>query len=48
MGYLVLIFFIAAFGCISGLNVASTRGHEQLATTLLFGLGLLLGSPWVL
>jgi modulator of FtsH protease len=35
--------FIAAFACIFGLNIASSRGHEQLATGLLFGLGLLLG-----
>jgi FtsH-binding integral membrane protein len=35
--------FIASFACIIGLNIASTRGHEQLATGLLFGLGLLLG-----
>jgi uncharacterized protein len=38
-----ILFFIAGFGCIFGLNVASTRGNEQLAITLLFGLGLLLG-----
>jgi modulator of FtsH protease len=35
--------FIAAFACIFGLNSATSRGHEQLATGLLFGLGLLLG-----
>lgn len=38
-----VVAFIAAFACIFGLNAASTRGHEQLATGLLFGLGLLLG-----
>jgi FtsH-binding integral membrane protein len=38
-----ILFFIAGFGCIFGLNSASTRGNEQLAITLLFGLGLLLG-----
>jgi len=38
-----ILFFIASFGCIIGLNVASTRGNEQLAISLLFGLGLLLG-----
>jgi FtsH-binding integral membrane protein len=38
-----LLFFIAGFACIFGLNVASARGHEQVATTLLFGLGLFLG-----
>jgi FtsH-binding integral membrane protein len=35
--------FIAAFACIFGLNFATARGNEQLATGLLFGLGLLLG-----
>jgi FtsH-binding integral membrane protein len=35
--------FIAAFACIFGLNIATGRGHEQLAIGLLFGLGLLLG-----
>jgi FtsH-binding integral membrane protein len=38
-----LVLFIGAFGCIFGLNIASSRGHEQLAIALLFGLGLLLG-----
>ena len=38
-----ILAFIASFGCIFGLNIASTRGNEQLAVTLLFGLGLLLG-----
>jgi modulator of FtsH protease len=38
-----LVLFIGAFGCIFGLNIASSRGHEQLAIGLLFGLGLLLG-----
>jgi FtsH-binding integral membrane protein len=38
-----LLFFIAAFACIIGLNVATSRGAEQLATGLLFGLGLTLG-----
>jgi FtsH-binding integral membrane protein len=38
-----ILFFIASFGCIFGLNVASARRKEQLAVTLLFGLGLLLG-----
>ncbi len=38
-----ILFFIASFGCIFGLNVASSRRKEQLAITLLFGLGLLLG-----
>jgi modulator of FtsH protease len=35
--------FIGAFVCIFGLNMASARGHEQLAIGLLFGMGLLLG-----
>ena len=38
-----ILFFILAFGCIFGLNIATRRGHEQLAIGLLFGLGLLLG-----
>jgi uncharacterized protein len=38
-----LVLFIAAFGCIFGLNIAAARGAEQLAIGLLFGLGLLLG-----
>jgi FtsH-binding integral membrane protein len=38
-----LAVFIGAFGCIIGLNIASARGHEQLAIGLLFAMGLLLG-----
>ena len=38
-----LLFFIAAFACIFGLNIAASRGSDQLAVGLLFGLGLLLG-----
>jgi FtsH-binding integral membrane protein len=38
-----ILFFILGFGCIFGLNIASARGREQLAITLLLGLGLLLG-----
>ena len=38
-----ILFFIVGFACIFGLNSASARGHEQLAITLLFGLGLSLG-----
>jgi FtsH-binding integral membrane protein len=38
-----LLLFIAAFACIIGLNVAASRGAEQLAIGLLFGLGFLLG-----
>jgi FtsH-binding integral membrane protein len=38
-----ILAFVASFGCIIGLNVASGRGNEQVAITLLLGLGLLLG-----
>ena len=38
-----ILFFIAGFGCVFGLNIASSRGKNQLAITLLFGLGLFLG-----
>ena len=38
-----ILAFVASFGCIIGLNIASTRGNEQLAISLLFGLGMLLG-----
>jgi FtsH-binding integral membrane protein len=38
-----LLLFIAAFACLFGLGAAARRGHEQLAITLLFGLGLFLG-----
>ena len=38
-----ILFFILGFGCVFGLNIASSRGNNQLAITLLFGLGLLLG-----
>src|SRR3954447_11020871 len=37
------IAFIAAIGCIFGLNIAASRGREQIAIALLFSLGLLLG-----
>jgi modulator of FtsH protease len=36
------LLFIAAFGCLIGLNVATQRS-EGLAVTLLFGFGLLIG-----
>ena len=39
-----LLCFLAAFGCIFGLNIASAKGNYQLAVGLLFGLGLLLGA----
>jgi len=38
-----IAFFIGALGCVVGLNFASSRGHEQLAIGLLFGLGLCIG-----
>jgi modulator of FtsH protease len=38
-----IIFFLGVFGCIFGLQAASARGHDQLATALLFGMALLLG-----
>ena len=38
-----ILFFLGAFACIFGLNAAASRGNEQLAVGLLFGLGLLLG-----
>jgi len=42
-GGAALLFFIGAFACIFGLNAAASRGRDQLAIGLLFGLGLLLG-----
>jgi FtsH-binding integral membrane protein len=38
-----IVAFIGSFGCIFGLSFATSRGREQLAIGLLFGLGLLLG-----
>jgi FtsH-binding integral membrane protein len=38
-----LLLFIGAFAAILGLNVAVAKGRQQLATGLLFGVGLLLG-----
>jgi len=38
-----LLPWLAALGCVVGLNVANSRGNRQLALVLLFGLGLLLG-----
>jgi FtsH-binding integral membrane protein len=38
-----LLLFIGVFACIIGLQFAAARGHDQLATALLFGVGLLLG-----
>jgi FtsH-binding integral membrane protein len=42
-GGIGILFFLGGFACVFGLNIASARGREQLAITLLFGLGLLLG-----
>jgi uncharacterized protein len=42
-GGTAFLLFLAAFGCIIGLNVAAARDREQLSIVLLFGLGLLLG-----
>jgi modulator of FtsH protease len=42
-GGLGIVFFIAGFACIFGLQFATARGREQLAIGLLFGLGLALG-----
>jgi modulator of FtsH protease len=39
-----ILTFILAFGCIFGLNIATSRGREQLAIGFLFGLGVLLGA----
>lgn len=38
-----ILFFIGAIACVIGLNVANSRGREQLSIALLFGLGLFLG-----
>jgi FtsH-binding integral membrane protein len=38
-----IAFFVGALACVVGLNVATERGHEQVAIGLLFGLGLLIG-----
>jgi hypothetical protein len=38
-----IAFLVGSLVCVIGLHVASEGGREQLATTLLFGLGLLLG-----
>jgi FtsH-binding integral membrane protein len=38
-----LAFFIGVFACIFGLNYATRHGREQVATALLFGMGLLIG-----
>jgi FtsH-binding integral membrane protein len=38
-----ILFFLVAFGCVIGLQYASARGRDQLATALLFGMGLSFG-----
>ncbi len=38
-----ILLFIAAIACIFGLQFASARGRDQLAITLLFGLGFFIG-----
>lgn len=38
-----ILFLVAMFACVIGLQAASARGHEQLAIALLLGLGLILG-----
>ncbi|HEY7629514.1 MAG TPA: Bax inhibitor-1 family protein [Thermoleophilaceae bacterium] len=38
-----ILFFLVGLACVFGLNIASAGGREQLAITLLFGLGLSLG-----
>jgi FtsH-binding integral membrane protein len=38
-----LLMFVAAFACMFGLQFAARRAHEQLAVTLLFGMGFFLG-----
>jgi FtsH-binding integral membrane protein len=42
-GAVGLVLFIGAFACIFGLHIAATKGREQLAIGVMFGLGLLLG-----
>jgi len=43
-GGLWFIAWIAALGCLVGLNVASSRGNQTLALVLLFVFGLLIGA----
>src|SRR5215467_6751370 len=42
-GGIGIVFFLVGLGCTFGLNIASAKGREQLAITLLFGVGLFLG-----
>jgi FtsH-binding integral membrane protein len=39
----IWLFFIGAFACVFGANIAAQKRIEWLAITLLFGIGLLLG-----
>ncbi len=43
-GALWFIAWIAAFGCLIGLNVANARGNQSLALGLLLAFGLLIGA----
>jgi modulator of FtsH protease len=43
-GALWFIAWIAALGCLVGLNVANSRGNTSLALVLLFAVGLLIGA----
>src|ERR1700749_672890 len=38
-----ILFFFVAIACVFGLQFASAQGREQLAITLLFGLGFFIG-----
>jgi FtsH-binding integral membrane protein len=38
-----ILFFFVAIACVFGLQFASAKGREQLAITLLFGLGFFIG-----
>jgi FtsH-binding integral membrane protein len=42
-GGIGIAFLLGGFACVFALNSASARGYDQLSTTFLFGLGLLLG-----
>jgi FtsH-binding integral membrane protein len=42
-GGIGIAFFGGGVACVFALSIASARGHDQLSTTPLFGLGLLFG-----
>jgi FtsH-binding integral membrane protein len=42
-GGIGIAFLVGGVAYVFGLSIASARGHDRLSTTLLFGLGLLLG-----